>query len=179
MPALASMPRKIVLLEIPNAIVLLHKGVRSRIRLFRYNGSVIPPYGDDAVMRNGQDLPVKSSAKESRARIRATLLRCGRMTAFSSQPWNRGGVKSMILSFSWPELPGALHECEPWGMPGIEPPLREVLADPLVQAVMRRDGVSRAELESVVAHAQRRLRQRHDSRSGFNRAPESRAEGIL
>jgi len=58
------------------------------------------------------------------------------------------------MTRSFTELAG---DCLPWGRPGIEPPLREVLADPLVQAVMRRDGVSRAALESVIAHAQRRL----------------------
>jgi hypothetical protein len=52
---------------------------------------------------------------------------------------------------------GPLVDCLPWGRPGSEPSLREVLADPLVHAVMRRDGVSRAALESVIAGAQRRL----------------------
>src|SRR3954451_377968 len=85
----------------------------------------------------------------------------------------------MTRNFIWPELPAALHEIQPWARPGIEPPLREVLADPLVQAVMRRDGVSRAALESVVAHAQQRLRQYHDCRSGFDQVPESRAEGTV
>ena len=65
----------------------------------------------------------------------------------------------MTRKFTWPELPDALHECQPWGRPGIEPPLSEVLADPIINAVMRRDGVSSAALEAVVAHAQRRLRQ--------------------
>jgi len=55
---------------------------------------------------------------------------------------------------------GLLGDCPPWGKPGTEPPLCEVLADPLVHAVMRRDGVSRAALDSVIARAQRRLRTR-------------------
>ena len=62
----------------------------------------------------------------------------------------------------YPELPSALHEGQPWGSPGIEPRLCEVLADPVIHAVMRRDGVCRATLESVVVHAQRRLSQCHD-----------------
>ena len=45
-----------------------------------------------------------------------------------------------------------------WGKLGAEPPLGEVLADPIVQAVMQRDGVSRAALDSLIAGAQRRLR---------------------
>jgi hypothetical protein len=60
--------------------------------------------------------------------------------------------------FTWPDVPSTLHEAQPWGKPGIEPTLSEVLADPLVQALMRRDGVSRTALESVIGHAQRRLR---------------------
>ena len=54
------------------------------------------------------------------------------------------------------KLLDASYDCQPWGKPGFEPPLCEVLADPLVHAVMRRDGVSRPALESVIAHAQRR-----------------------
>ena len=64
----------------------------------------------------------------------------------------------MTRKFTGPKLPDGLHECQPWDCPGIEPALCEVLADPLVHAVMRRDGVSRAALESVIAGAQRRLR---------------------
>src|SRR4051812_24176842 len=63
------------------------------------------------------------------------------------------------MTFIWPHLPEALYEGQPWSKPGIEPTLCEVLADPIVQAVSRRDGVSRAALESVIAHAQQRLRQ--------------------
>jgi hypothetical protein len=54
-------------------------------------------------------------------------------------------------------LTGPLAGCSPWGRPGSEPSLPEVLADPLIHAVMRRGGVSRAELDSVIAGAQRRL----------------------
>jgi hypothetical protein len=53
---------------------------------------------------------------------------------------------------------GPLAGCPPWGAPGAEPSLREVLADPLVHAVMQRDGVSRAALACLIACAQRRLR---------------------
>jgi hypothetical protein len=64
----------------------------------------------------------------------------------------------MSGKFIWPELPAALHEGQPWSGPGIEPPLCEVLADPIVQAVMRRDGVTPSALKSVIAGAQHRLR---------------------
>jgi hypothetical protein len=47
-----------------------------------------------------------------------------------------------------------------WLAAGREPTLAEMLADPLVALVMRRDGVSPAELRSVVATAQTRLRGR-------------------
>ena len=43
-----------------------------------------------------------------------------------------------------------------WLRPGEEPTLAEVLADPLVHLVMRRDGVSRAELDAIIAAAQAR-----------------------
>jgi hypothetical protein len=48
---------------------------------------------------------------------------------------------------------------------GKEPPLDEVLADPLVALVMRRDGVSAAQLRAVVATAQDKLRDRPCCRS--------------
>ena len=46
----------------------------------------------------------------------------------------------------------------PWPFLHGEPPLREVLADPVVHAVMRRDGVSFGHLLNVIAAAQARLR---------------------
>lgn len=46
-----------------------------------------------------------------------------------------------------------------WCGPRIEPRLAELLADPIVQAVMRCDGVSLASLQSVIAHVQPWLRQ--------------------
>lgn len=41
-----------------------------------------------------------------------------------------------------------------WQHAGIEPALADVLADPLVHLVMRRDGVSLAELRGVLVRAQ-------------------------
>ena len=46
-----------------------------------------------------------------------------------------------------------------WRKAGEEPDLAEVLADPLVHLVMRRDGVSRAQLEAVIAQAQAALQE--------------------
>ncbi len=43
---------------------------------------------------------------------------------------------------------------------GIEPPLREMLADPVVHAVMRRDRVQHHESRVVLALAQERLQRR-------------------
>lgn len=40
---------------------------------------------------------------------------------------------------------------------GVEPLLEEVLHDPIVRAVMRRDGVEPRELAAVIAGARRRL----------------------
>jgi hypothetical protein len=43
---------------------------------------------------------------------------------------------------------------------GTEPQLSEMLADPLVQLVMRRDGVTIPQLAAVIADAQAKLRRR-------------------
>ncbi len=43
-----------------------------------------------------------------------------------------------------------------WREAGKEPSLREVLADPLVHLVMRRDGVTLTQLEAVLARAKER-----------------------
>ena len=61
----------------------------------------------------------------------------------------------MTQIFTWPKLPCALHKRQPWGGPGIEPRLCEMLADPVMQAIMRSDGVSRAALEAFIAEARR------------------------
>jgi hypothetical protein len=45
-----------------------------------------------------------------------------------------------------------------WLRPGAEPQLCEVLADPLVHLVMRRDGVSQAQLRNIIARTQACLR---------------------
>jgi hypothetical protein len=45
-----------------------------------------------------------------------------------------------------------------WLAAGKEPPLAELLADPLIGLMMRRDGVSPAALHSLVVAAQDRLR---------------------
>jgi hypothetical protein len=45
-----------------------------------------------------------------------------------------------------------------WRKAGEEPDLAEVLADPLVHLVMRRDGISLAQLQSVIARARAALR---------------------
>ena len=45
-----------------------------------------------------------------------------------------------------------------WSKAGVEPALSEVLADPVVHLVMRRDGVSPCELRRVIVAAQGKLR---------------------
>ncbi|HEX3501209.1 MAG TPA: hypothetical protein VHT04_17995 [Stellaceae bacterium] len=52
-----------------------------------------------------------------------------------------------------------------WLAAGKEPALAELLADPLIGLVMRRDGVSPAALQTLVATAQTRLRGRLCCRS--------------
>jgi len=46
-----------------------------------------------------------------------------------------------------------------WRDAGEEPKLSDVLADPLIHLVMRRDGVSRAQLDAVIAQARAALRE--------------------
>ncbi len=45
-----------------------------------------------------------------------------------------------------------------WREAGTEPDLAEMLSDPLVHRVMRRDGVTLAELRDVIARARAALR---------------------
>jgi hypothetical protein len=45
-----------------------------------------------------------------------------------------------------------------WRKAGEEPDLADVLADPLVHLVMRRDGVTLAQLQNVIARARAALR---------------------
>jgi hypothetical protein len=48
-----------------------------------------------------------------------------------------------------------------WTGAGAEPALEELLADPVLHLVMRRDGVSPAELRAVIAAARARRRARN------------------
>ncbi len=41
-----------------------------------------------------------------------------------------------------------------YGIAGVEPPLWEVLRDPVIESIMRRDGVTRDDLESLIADLQ-------------------------
>ncbi|HZB91712.1 MAG TPA: hypothetical protein VE397_09740 [Stellaceae bacterium] len=56
------------------------------------------------------------------------------------------------------KLPRLAPSRDPWTKAGIEPRLEEVLADPLVHLVMRRDRVSERELRAVIERARARLR---------------------
>lgn len=51
-----------------------------------------------------------------------------------------------------------------WGEAGVEPRLSDLLADPMIHQVMRRDGLKRADLEAAVAHGRAQLRRRLCSR---------------
>lgn len=54
-------------------------------------------------------------------------------------------------------LPRLAPSRDPWAKAGIEPRLEEVLADPVVHLVMRRDRVSERELRAVIERARARL----------------------
>ena len=51
----------------------------------------------------------------------------------------------------------SLASAQGWQEAGEEPALVEVLADPLVHLVMRRDGVTLAQLQTVIARARAAL----------------------
>jgi hypothetical protein len=45
-----------------------------------------------------------------------------------------------------------------WGRPGVEPQVEEIVDDPIVQLVMRRDRLTAAQIMATVARARARLR---------------------
>ena len=49
------------------------------------------------------------------------------------------------------------HVSRQWLEPGVEPALNDLLADPVMHAVMRRDGVTTRELCNHIASARARL----------------------
>jgi len=57
--------------------------------------------------------------------------------------------------FELPPIP--LCRRQPYGVAGVEPDLCEMLADPLVHLVMRRDGVSPTALKAVILRARAKL----------------------
>jgi hypothetical protein len=65
-------------------------------------------------------------------------------------------MRAMPREFVWSEPPDAVHERQPWGLPSVEPPLCDVLADPIIRARMQSDGVTSTALESIIIDAQRR-----------------------
>lgn len=50
-----------------------------------------------------------------------------------------------------------MAEHELWRLAGLEPGLEDMLSDPIVLALMSRDGVERAELKAVLSDAAQRL----------------------
>lgn len=46
---------------------------------------------------------------------------------------------------------------KPWHEPGIEPHLKDMLDDPIIQSVMKRDGVKREDVEKLIDHVRARL----------------------
>jgi hypothetical protein len=58
------------------------------------------------------------------------------------------------------EMPTATIGAHGYEEAGIEPSIAEVLAEPIVHAVMRRDSISEATLIGVIKEARKRLEQR-------------------
>lgn len=71
------------------------------------------------------------------------------MTSFAPGPRGQSGIDHAALP---PLAPTRARQR--WGVPGSEPPLAEVLADPVVHLVMRGDGVTHTELEAIIRRAQ-------------------------
>ncbi len=65
----------------------------------------------------------------------------------------------MIRSMNLPSKPRS-HASDLWQEAGLEPSLSDVLRDPIIHQVMRRDGVSAEQLTAVIAQAQSGLRRR-------------------
>jgi hypothetical protein len=72
--------------------------------------------------------------------------------------------KGRIMPVRLDDFSGAVRakavprRADDWLRPGAEPSLGDVLADPLVHLVMRRDGVGQAQLRLIIAQAQACLR---------------------
>ena len=66
---------------------------------------------------------------------------------------------AMSYVFKPSELRPAPRLADCWKSAGAEPSLEEILADPVLHLVMRRDGVSLAELRNIIAAAQARRRE--------------------
>jgi hypothetical protein len=76
----------------------------------------------------------------------------------SAPPRGEEGDEDVMDAFHTRKLrlPPCAPSRDPWARAGIEPRLEEVLADPLVHQVMRRDGVTEAALRGVIDRAQAR-----------------------
>jgi hypothetical protein len=58
------------------------------------------------------------------------------------------------------EMPAAINAMRAYDEAGIEPSIAEVLAEPIVHAVMRRDSISEATLVGFIKEARKRLEER-------------------
>jgi hypothetical protein len=76
------------------------------------------------------------------------------MSRSLSPPYGPHGF-AYARPFELPPVP--LCQRQPYGVAGIEPGLCDMLADPLVHLVMRRDGVSPAALKAVIVLARAKL----------------------
>jgi hypothetical protein len=76
------------------------------------------------------------------------------MSRSSPPPYGPNGF-AYARPFELPPVP--LCERQPYGTAGMESDLCEMLSDPLVHLVMRRDGVSPAALKAVVVRARAKL----------------------
>lgn len=75
------------------------------------------------------------------------------MTRLLSESYAPHGV----VHAAWPlQVPTQARQC--WGIVAKEPPLVEVLADPVVHLMMRGDGVTHTELEALILRVQNELR---------------------
>ena len=76
------------------------------------------------------------------------------MSRSSPPPYGPHGF-AYARPFELPPVP--LSQRQPYGVASIEPGLCDMLADPLVHLLMRRDGVSPAALKAVIILARAKL----------------------
>jgi hypothetical protein len=101
-------------------------------------------------------MQLKRLAKPAEA-FAAAGFSCDEPVFSNVRPWRRKTRRAM--STIPQECRGSpVRRARPWSADGCEPHLEDVLADPIVHQVMRRDGVEPAQLRALIAVVRARQR---------------------